>query len=348
MSVVRSQTRRGLSPANSSEGYAPASIASTPSKASRVSVSKGAARVTVASRSSTDQRSMTVIATSCWASTSRGLRGIAVASIRPSRIRSATTAHSRRSPRYFGKITPRLTSSMRCPARPTRCSPRATEVGDSTWITRSIAPMSIPSSSDEVATSAGSRPSLSASSIATRCSRAIEPWWARTRSSPASSLRRCARRSARRRLFTNTSVLRCARISSRIRGWIAGQMLTRRSPPPPGAARLVVRGERVARVAHVLDRHDDREVQRLPGPGIHDRDRAAFADARQEAPDRLERPLGRRQADPLEGRRAGRAEVLQALQAQREVRAALRAGDGVDLVDDHVLHAPQDLARLRR
>ncbi len=40
---------------------------------------------------------------------------------------------------------------------------------------------------------------------------------------------RCARRSARRRLLVNTIVLRWARINSRIRGWIAGQMLVRRS-----------------------------------------------------------------------------------------------------------------------
>ena len=41
---------------------------------------------------------------------------------------------------------------------------------------------------------------------------------------------------------------------------------------------------------------------------------------------------------------AGAAERLEALEAQREVRAALRAGDRVDLVDDHVLDAAQDLA----
>ena len=78
----------------------------TPSRTSRLSVSYGVARVTVASSSSTVQRSMTVIATICWARTSSGLRGSVVASIAPSCIRSATTAASRRSPRYFGKITP--------------------------------------------------------------------------------------------------------------------------------------------------------------------------------------------------------------------------------------------------
>ena len=45
----------------------------------------------------------------------------------------------------------------------------------STCTTRSIAPMSIPSSSELVATSAGNRPAFSASSISTRCSRASDP-----------------------------------------------------------------------------------------------------------------------------------------------------------------------------
>ena len=62
------------------------------------------------SRSGTGRRrsseSMTVIATSCWARTSSGFRGMAVASIAPSCIRRVTTAASSRSPRYFGKITP--------------------------------------------------------------------------------------------------------------------------------------------------------------------------------------------------------------------------------------------------
>ena len=82
---------------------------------------------------------------------------------------------SRRSPRYLGKKTPRLGSPTWCPARPTRCRPLATLAGLSTWITRSTAPMSMPSSSELVATIAGRRPALSASSIPTRCSRASEP-----------------------------------------------------------------------------------------------------------------------------------------------------------------------------
>ena len=43
-----------------------------------------------------------------------------------------------------------------------------------------------------------------------RCSRAIDPWWARTSSSPANSLSRWASRSDSRRLFVKTIVLRCS------------------------------------------------------------------------------------------------------------------------------------------
>ena len=175
---------------------------------------------------------MTVIATSCWARTSSGLRGIRVVSMAPSCIRRVTTAHSSRSPRYFGKMTPLLGAPTWCPARPTRWRPRATDVGLSTWMTRSTAPMSMPSSRLDVATSAGSRPAFSSSSISSRCSRAMLPWWARTSSSPASSFSRWASRSESRRLLVKTMVLRWLRMSSRMRGWIDGQMLVRMSPRP--------------------------------------------------------------------------------------------------------------------
>ena len=88
----------------------------------------------------------------------------------------------------------------------------------STCTTRSTAPMSMPSSSEEVATRHGIWPSLSSSSISTRCSRASEPWWARAISFSASSLRRSASRSASRRLLTNTIVERCCSTSFRSSG----------------------------------------------------------------------------------------------------------------------------------
>ena len=94
--------------------------------------------------------------------------------------------------------------------------------------------MSMPSSSDEVATSARSDPALSRSSTSTRCGRAIDPWCERTSVSPASSFSAPASRSASRRLFTKISVERCARISSSSRGWIADQIDGRVSPTDAG------------------------------------------------------------------------------------------------------------------
>ena len=70
-----------------------------------------------------------------------------------------------------------------------------------------------------------------------RCSRAMEPWCACTSVSPASSFKAAASRSATRRLFTKTSVVRWARMSSSSRGWMAVQMEVRGGPceaGPPG------------------------------------------------------------------------------------------------------------------
>jgi hypothetical protein len=74
------------------------------------------------------------------------------------------------------------------------------------------------------------------------------------------------------------------------------------------------------------------------------------ADTAEEPGDELERALGRAQADPLRrtASLAGADEPVEALEAEREVSTALGPGDRVDLVDDHVLDAAQDLARLAR
>ena len=69
----------------------------------------------------------------------------------------------------------------------------------------------------------------------------------------------------------------------------------------------------------------------------------------EEPRDRLERPLrGATGRSAAPAARPRGAEALEPLQAEGQVRAALGAGDRVDLVDDHVLDAAQDLARLAR
>ena len=81
----------------------------------------------------------------------------------------------------------------------------------------------------------------------------------------------------------------------------------------------------------------------LLSAGVDDRHLAARPD--EEAADLLERVLRGAQADPLDRRPP--AWRLEALERQREVRAALGVRDGVDLVDDHRLDAAEHLARLR-
>ncbi len=95
---------------------------------------------------------------------------------------------------------------------------------------------------------------------------------------------------------------------------------------------LVERGGR-AELAHVLDGDDDLEVELLGDAGVDELDRPAAAD---EAADLLERTLRRGEADALERLRHER---LEPFDREREVRAALRPGDGVHLVDDQCLDA---------
>ena len=257
----------------------------------------------------------------------------------------------------------------------------ATLGGDSICTTRSTAPMSMPSSRLEVATTQGSRPRLRSSSMSARCSLETEPWWAR-----AITVRAPPRRELRR---TGPSI--CAGLpvtpwvaTARRRyaglddlGTLGGDLVEAGGQPlgepagvgeddrravlldevddplldvrPDGGAPLRAGGRPLevgaaaggAELAHVLDRDDDLEVPLLVGRRRHDLDRVAAAE---EAGDLVDRADRRRQADPLGGPLEQRVE---ALERQREVRAALGAGDGVHLVDDHGLDAAQRLAGLR-
>ena len=78
--------------------------------------------------------------------------------------------------------------------------------------------MSMPSSSELVATRHRSRPDFSSSSISVRASRESDPWCERAICSSARSLSRSASRSASRRLLTNTIVEECSRTISSTRG----------------------------------------------------------------------------------------------------------------------------------
>src|SRR5438105_2871273 len=101
-----------------------------------------------------------------------------------------------------------------CSARPTRCRRAAIERVDPSWQTRSTDPMSMPSSSDAVATSALSSPRFRRFSASSRNLAERLPWCEVTLSTPRRSQRWRVARSASRRVFTKTSVVRCASIKS--------------------------------------------------------------------------------------------------------------------------------------
>ena len=172
--------------------------------------------------------------------------------------------------------------------RPTRCRNVAKLRGEPIWQTSSTGPMSMPSSRDAVATRARRSPLRSRDS--TRCRRSLDrlPWCAATWSSPSRSPSWWATRSAIRRVFTNTSVVRCSGTCPAIRSRISSICSAGRD-----RAELVV-GQLEGQV----------EVAAVPG--VHDRAarrpvrcRPVRARADQQPGDGLDRPLGRRQADPL-------------------------------------------------
>ena len=237
--------------------------------------------------------------------------------------------------------------------------------------------MSIPSSSELVATRHGSSPAFSSSSTFVRSSRASEPWCARAISAgadpsarppsscAASSFRRSATRSAERRLLTKTIVEWCSRTSSQ-------QLRVDRRPDralvasPAGSAgsprRIGCRPGGVRREPGSVIDSTGTSMRRSSGlrwpPASTIVTSPAGAD--EEAADLLERALRGAQADPLDHRPRARSPSaarsrhaasarlrLQALERERQVRAALGVGDGVDLVDDHRLHAAEHLARAR-
>ena len=158
-------------------------------------------------------------------------------------------------------------------------------------------------------------------------------------------LSRWARRSESRRLLVRRSV-RWLRMSSRIRGWIAGQMLVRRSrlvAGPPGCSS----SGRTSPIADMSSTGTTTWRSSLRVPASTTGHISVRSDPAEEPGDRLERPLRGGQSDPLHRASGGGgvvAQGLEPLEAERQVGPALGARDGVDLIDDDVLHAAQALA----
>ena len=174
----------------------------------------GYAPRTSANRPSSLQSWVAAAATICCARMSSGASGMESRSSTPARMALTSAAHSRSSSRVVAKMRPLGVAPIQWPDRPMRWSPTAIERGEPIWHTRSTVPMSMPSSSDAVATTAFNSPFLSRSSAVRRRRRARLPWCGRTVWGPRRWPRWCETRSARRRVLTNTSVVRCFRISS--------------------------------------------------------------------------------------------------------------------------------------
>ena len=150
--------------------------------------------------------------------------------------------------------------------------------GEPIWHTSSTGPMSIPSSSEAVATSARNSPAWKR--VSTRYRRSLErlPWCAATTSSPRRSPSWCASRSARLRVFTNTNVVRCS--------------CTRVGDPVEDVAHLLRARDRFELTLRELDG----EVERALMAAVDDRGQGPVAD--EQARHRLDRPLRGRQPDP--------------------------------------------------
>jgi hypothetical protein len=120
-----------------------------------------------------------------------------------------------------------------------------------------------------------------------------------------------------------------------------GDVLLDVGPDRLAATRVAVLGGVVLlRRGHVLHGYDDLEVPPLLRGGRHDVDRRPAAE---EPRHLVQGPDRGAQADPL-GRLLQQG--VEPLEADREMRAALGAGDGVDLVDDHGLDPAQGLPSL--
>ena len=323
-------------------------MSSTFSSWTRERSANGYARRTSSCSSSTAISSSAQIATICCASTSSGLRGISVSSISPSRIARATTARLEQVGAELREDAA-LRDGVAARARRgrSRCRPRATDFGDSTWITRSTAPMSMPSSSDEVATRHGIAARLQSSSI-------VDALLARERAVVGArelalgELVQPQREPLGEAAVVDEDDRRAVRLDEPEDLRVDRRPDRRLTGSVPGVHLLPVGEHRVR------ERRGRARARACPRPARRPRGRAPCACRRRRArsagrPRRSGRSPRAAAASPR-GRCAGTARPMSRSSRstrEREMRAALRAGDGVHLVEDQRLDAAERLARLR-
>ena len=250
--------------------------------------------------------------------------------------------------------------------------------------------MSMPSSSELVATTAGRRPALSSDSVRVRSARLIEPWCARARivaasrvstptavpdcagtaaarsvagsgtSSPERSAQtsfiRAVSRSAPRRELVNTRVDRCSATRSTTRSSTCGQIDGRGSGPAAAPDR-----SRSSGVDPVPRRSDRSGTGTTTSTSIFLVDGGCTTTTGR-PPSAVERAPPRNSATASTGRTVADSPMRCAgpgppgwsssassrSSESGEVRAALGAGDRVDLVDDHRPHPGEPRPGARR
>ena len=246
-------------------------------------------------------------------SAARGCRAAAAAppcgrGARP-RTQRTSAAASTSSSRVSGKSRPFGTRPSRGPSGRRAAGSVAIERVAPTWSTRSTSPMSMPSSSDAVATSARSAPALSRCSASSRRSRERLPWWLVTAllaQQPRRAARRCARPSCA-----------CSR-----RRASCGARGSARAEPLVDLLPLLVRADRGERRGRDLDRRGRAARKRAR---VDERARRRPRPTRKRA-DLVERLLRGGEADAAgaAGRRAPRAARARAPGARRACRARAR------------------------
>ena len=215
---------------------------------------------------------------------------------------------------------------MRWLARPTRCSSRATPLGAPTCTTWSTLPQSMPRSSEAVATTARSRPDAIAASTLRRCSTVRLPWCSAI--GRLSSFKRHSACEAQLRLGAGVDEDDGDAAPRRMRRYTSG-MEARPICPPQGRCPS-------GSMMESSGAAPPRTCTSCTSPGT---------------------PLGDRKARSGSGcatvaesptRRAAGARVREARQAERELVAALGAGEGVDLVHHRRAEPAEHGARLRQ
>ena len=252
----------------------------------------------------------------CCASTSSAFCGTASRSSSPRRTASSSAAHSTSSSRDSGNNRPLEVPPTECPARPTRCKKALIERVEPIWQTRSTSPMSMPELER-----GGGHQRLELAALQTLLG--VE----------AALLRKAAVMRGDMLLadplgqMARDALGQPPRIDENQRGAVLADQV--RQPIVdlrPHLARH--HGARAAPAAASSARSRSRDVAAV--------DDGAVAQASRSVPteksgDLLDRLLRRRQPH---AHQAAAGERLQALERQRQMRAALVAGDRMNFIDD--------------